>query len=252
MDQAPCVVRIKRKWDAPSLPGFTLGQPASKRPAFEGLSLDSKPSRRFRLVATQTEWGENATMPGSQGSGSQSEQRKQQQRKQRQEQQGAARYRRVTSLRNESADGESSMLVLERCEVPKPALVPFGEPLPPAERPSPTTQKLAGWRSCPNNNDLPSCWQDALAAVEEEQRQHQLQAAEASEDSCVFDVYEELRDRTDVGPLEGVFEQELCWDDAEDDLFDDDGGSAADSDSNGEVDYPDEEGESDEGSDADA
>ena len=259
IEQVPRVVRIKRKRNAPSLPGFVLGHPA-KRPALQGLSIAAdQPRRRFRLIATETEWGTNVATPGAPRSSaprhmpSQPGQRRQQQREQRQleaqRQQDAARYQRIASLRNDIAGRDSSAtLVLERCELPKPELMPFGPPLPPARRPVPTTQTLAGCSVCPNKDDPPSSWHAALAAVEAEQRQLQLQA---SADICVFDVYEELElDACDGAFQEGEFEQELRWDEPEDDLFDDDGGgSAAESDSQGEVDYPDEE-ESDDGSDA--
>jgi len=239
-------VRIKRTRDEPSLPGFTLGRPV-KRPSLAGLSLAAEAPaedsargsscrrRRYRLVATVTANGRPVLGPSAFAGC-----REQQQRRVGL-QQVEARYQRVASRRTSAlADGlQSGVLDLVRCSARRPSrLVPFGPPLPPASLAAHTWSALP-----PEDGPHAHIWRDAAAAAAQEEGASPSGASCAAEpdDDCVFDIYEETQESGSEGACSSQLDQELCWD--EDDDIELDGGDSAGSDSQGEVDYPDEESE---------
>ena len=137
-------VRIKRKREEPSLPGFVLG--GAKRPSLARLAVgaaapaaaDGAPptpvaaasGKRFRLARTENQTGR--AEPLARGVASQREARQAQQKKE----QAAWRFTQVQISRAPADAGGRTVLEIERRRVaarrPQKGIVPSGQPLPPS------------------------------------------------------------------------------------------------------------------------
>jgi len=157
-----------------------------------------------------------------------------------------ARYQRIASRR---ADG--AVLELERCAPrrtdaggppPRPKLRPFGPPLP-------KTQPADGWLAgAAEDDELGSIWREAAAAAAAsgdgaDGQEHGHGNGEAE---CVYDLYEPVggeAEGEDGATRAAAYEcEELLWVEPLDELLDDPLEQSDGSDSQGEVDYPEDEG----------
>jgi hypothetical protein len=251
---APAVVRIKRKRDEPVLPSFVLG---IKRPALSDLSVDDVPRpaltpTRYKLVSTVPA-GTSRTAAAHHTAAAQAERREHS----AQLRQTEARYRAV-SLRRRSHDngsnaGDQRVLELRRCaSVPemspsgRPKLRPFGPPLPPssrAQRPFPANESVS-------DDPLADIWRDA--AIASTMDSADAGGGEEDTDEFVFDEYS-IATAAEGGGGEGdaiedpalFAEPEIWWEDLDEETISELEARDADSDSQGEMDYPDELSEDD-------
>lgn len=261
MAATPPVVRIKRKRDEPPLAGFVLG---SKRPNLASLSLDvpaaaAAQGTRYRLVsrgalcqpgapdAFQTPTRDAAALAAAREQGVR-------------QQQAAARFRRVVRMRSADdvfgggAAAATGVLELQRCGAAshpeKPKLRPFGPPLPPRTAAPPPRVAAEG------RVDEADLWADAAAAAElvaaEEEDAAAAVAAAERDEQFVYDEYEPTAAGEDAPDVE-LFTPQIWWEDLDGEGFVDEDAALYDgegSDSQGEVDYPEEE-EGDESADSD-
>lgn len=251
------LVRIKRKRDEPPLPAFTLG---NKRPTLEqqlSLAPNVVPTAvRYRLVGA----GAFADSEAQTAVRGQEARRKQ----------NAARYRMVALHRASDAataaaaaggPAAPNVLELERCESAeaaaspaKPKLVPFGAPLPPTPEPA-----------ADDADPLESIWGDMAAAAAEERGEpppaESFEAAVAASGAAraareakqaasefVYDEYEVAGGAEDGADDDGgVVGPELWWEELDGEAVAELEGmwlADGDEDSQGELDYPDEESDS--------
>ena len=266
---APACIRIKRKRDEPSVPEFVL---ASKRPSLlDRLSLQPSPPEektvvntppvaavRYRLVGTAAARGSAAVRDAAALAAA----REQALRRT----QGAARYRKLSQARGTAPNDQ--VLELEACtkaddrsatDAARPKLRPFGPPLP-KKPPPPPPEEVAEVIETSSGGLISEAdlWADMSAAAEEAAAEvaADTAAAKAADDedaSYVYDEYAVMGEGdaaaaggdtgsamadTDAGwaPLEIFWEDEF-----EDEWAHEPDRDGNDSDSNGEIDYPDED-----------
>ena len=266
--QPPVCIRIKRKRDEPSLPDFVL---ANKRPSLlDRLSLSAPPPEskesvpatpavavRYRLVGTAAARSGTAVRDPAALAAARAQSV--------QQVQGAARFKKLRLLRDGAMASDKNVIELQACASAderqatgstKAKLVPFGPPLPklPKKPPPPTAGEAPGEIESSSGALISEAdlWADMGAAAEEAAAEAAVAAAEEMEAGYVYDEYA-VETVTEASPSAGDEADagwapiEIYWEDEfEDDWVDepnpgDDNGS----DSNGEVDYPDEADDSD-------
>lgn len=214
-------------------------------------AVSARPRVRFRLVGTRNAAGFAVR-----------DERVQRQQRRQGAQQTSARYQRVATHRLDDDTGSAVKgveLELRRCSpppLPKPKLVPFGPPLPPSGKP---VEKAAaygsfqsGWAAAAAAEDddpLASVWRDAAAAAslpadDAPAADGEGGATEAG-DEFVYDIYEVEVGATEEGHGATETVDDLWYEELDaaavqglEDMM-----SARDSESEDEVDYPDEESE---------
>ena len=222
-------------------------------------AASTRPRVRFRLVGTRNAAGFAVR-----------DERLQRGQRRQGAQQTSARYQRVATHRLDDDTGSAAKgveLELRRCDPPpppKPKLVPFGAPLPksgkPVEKATAYGSSQSGWTAAAaadEDDPLASMWRDAAAAAslpvaDGPAADGEGGAAEAG-DEFVYDIYEVEVDATEEG--RGVAEavDDLWYEELDatavqglEDMM-----SARDSDSEEEIDYPDEESELESGGEDD-
>ena len=274
---APACIRIKRKRDEVSLPEFVLA--SNKRPSLlERLSLSDEPAAekkkgaapappaastvRYQLVGTAVRRGGAAVRdPAALALAREHALR---------QARGVEKYRKLALLRNTSGSSEDSVLELQTCSsadaqaarratgaAAKPKLRPFGPPLPATNARTEAHVETSSGGMISEAELWADAGQAAIEAAAEAEKEAAAAAAAAAEESgFVYDEYvvqpdgennqaaaEGAASGAGAGGFDGWSVPEIYWDDelaAEygEDLRADGG---EDSDSNGEVDYPDEE-----------
>ena len=265
----PVVVRIKRKRDEPPLDGFVLS--SKRRPTVSSLSVNSEPlaATRYRLTGTVDRVGGGIFEPSPQSTtGISSDDPALRPRHQAHLQrvrvaQSHARYHTIALRRSCSTDGGDSsapqqVLELQRCaSVPSlatlasgaepPVLRPFGPALPPrSSKPQSATGSNC---TIQDHVDIDQIWRDAEAAARMSDMRpgHIADAASPAATAGYADdaddfVYDEYSVALDSCPGDAAW-GELWWEELDQDEVDElqAMGGGADSDSQGEVDYPDDE-----------
>lgn len=216
-------------------------------------TISSRPRVRFKLVGTRNAAGFAVR-----------DERLQRGQRRQGAQQTSARYQRVATHRLDGDTGSDTKgveLELRRCPPPpppKPKLVPFGAPLPPSGKP---VEKAAafgssspsGWAAAAaadEDDPLASVWRDAAAAASLPVADGPAADGEGgsmeADDEFVYDIYEVEVGATDEAPGAAEAVDDLWYEELDpaamhglEEMM-----SAADSDSEDEVDYPDEESSS--------
>jgi len=227
---APVLVRIKRKRDELPLEGFTLG---NKRPNLTDLSIGADATAAapaamlYRLKRPADDHAPSMPINKSAAACSSAAPEASFGR-------DASKHRRVVLRRADGAStGAAPVAVLELTTAPKPPpapkLRPFGPPLPPSNKQAKSSTIVDGV-------PLDDLWADAAAAAA-------LGDAEVDPDEqYVYDEYEPMGASVD-GAAGDDATPHICWEELDDDLLGEEPDAFVDgdgSDSQGEVDYPDE------------
>lgn len=241
---------------AAPLPAAASEVPDAGALAGAGDGGPTRPRVRFKLVGTKSASGSAVR-----------DERVQRSQRLQGKQQASARFQRVATHRLGDETGSATKgveLELRRCAPPKPKLVPFGAPLPPSGRRAPDEELAPFKSSWPSDgpadadDELASVWRDAAMAASLVEGDAggagggtgggKGSGGDEAGDEFVYDIYEMETEAAPAGggtgvPADGSGDDEVWWEevDASGVLELESMLSEHDSQSEDELDYPDEE-----------